>query len=228
MKICAFCGTENDNFFQICKKCGKPLSMSTSSVPTSKKYSSFIKIGEKELIQISDAISINGEVALEDIQARLEDVIAETDVVCEIGMGEICGGGLFSSYSSPCVTLKHPEHATDEYYGYCITVKANKSMSVATIYNFGSSKQMGKEEYLNNTRAFTGNGARSAVAGAFRGGAVGAGFAVGGMIGGAVGGSARLLKKGFAALTMDKAALEEEKNWYGLMNMVLQQAFFGE
>lgn len=216
--ICEYCGTENDNSFRVCKKCGKPLVSAT--LPK-------LNLEEKKLIPFSDSIPINGEVKLEDIKARLEDIVAEFGVDCGIGVGDVSTGGFFSTHYSPCVILQHPKYAND-YFGYCITVNTNPQMSIAKIYNFGKSKQMGKEACVNNTKVFSGNGARSVAVGAFRGGAVGTAFAVGGLVGSAVGGSARLIKKGIAAITMDGAALEQEKNWYSIINAVLQQAFFGE
>ena len=188
-----------------------------------------VKIEEKELIPLMEQISVPAPISFEQVKNGIIDCAKAARVNNSIlyGNGEITVGGLFNRQIIDCLTLQNVRHS-NEYYGYCITKLSNYGTTVFGIYNFGSSKQMSKETYLNNTRAFTGSGARSAALGIFRGGAVGAGFAVGGMIGGAVGGSARLLKKGFAALTMDKAALEEEKNWYNLMNMVLQQAFFGE
>lgn len=189
------------------------------------------KVSEKELIPLLEQISIPSSISFEEVKRVINDCAKNTSVSIGnsilYGDGEVWSDGLFGRKIMDCLTLQNVQHRR-EYYGYCITKFSNYGTTVFGIYNFGSSKQMSKENYLSNTRAFTGNGARSAALGIFRGGAVGAGFAVGGMIGGAVGGSARLLKKGITALTMDKAALEEEKNWYNLMNMVLQQAFFGE
>lgn len=189
------------------------------------------KISEKELIPLLEQISIPSSISFEEVKGVIIDCAKNVSIGIGnsilYGNGEVWSDGLFGRKIMDCLILQNVQHRR-EYYGYCITKVSNYGTTVFGIYNFGTSKQMGKEEYLNNTRAFTGNGARSAVAGAFRGGAVGAGFAVGGMIGGAIGGSARLIKKGLAAMTMNKAALEEEKSWYGLMNMVLQQAFFGE
>lgn len=95
------------------------------------------------------------------------------------------------------------------------------------IYNFGKSDQL-KAEAVLQQKTFTGATAGGIAAGVLRGGATGAGFAVGSLVAGTVRGGAKLIGKGFAALTADKAALAEEKDWYGLIGMVLQDAFFGD
>lgn len=187
-----------------------------------------MQIKEKTLVEYADEFRINGTgITLDDIKSRIKETAENYGARCDIDVAEIVSGGWMSSRSTRyCLAITHPQY-WGCYFGFCITTREYGNFTIVNIYNFGKSDQM-KAEAMLQQRTFTGTTARGVAAGALRGGATGAGFAIGSLVAGTVRGGAKLVGKGFAALTADKAALTEEKDWYNIIGMVLQEAFFGE
>ena len=239
-QFCYYCGStrikkadflKNEFSSEISKTvCNKEELPQAAGEPAKKHTSpTEICLFEKNLIPFMEQIIVPTYVSFDELKKKIFEQATAMNIKETIlfGTGTVLTDAIFNRKSIDCLAFQNYDYLHD-YYGYCITRLTTGCTTIFSIYNYGKSKQMSKETYLNNTRAFTGNGTRSAVAGAFRGGAVGAGFAVGGMIGGAIGGSARLIRKGIVSMTMDKIALEEEKSWYIMMNTLFQQVFFGE
>lgn len=183
------------------------------------------QIKEKTLVEYTDEFRINGTgILLGDIKSKIKETVEKYGARCNIDIAEIVSGGWMSSRSTRhCITITHPRY-WGCYFGFCITTREYGNFTIVNIYNFGKSDQL-KAEAVLQQKTFTGATAGGIAAGVLRGGATGAGFAVGSLVAGTVRGGAKLIGKGFAALTADKAALAEEKDWYGLIGMVLQDAF---
>lgn len=118
----------------------------------------------------------------------------------------------------------HPDHEKD-YFNFCIMRKQQGASCLLQVFTMGKSRQMGKEAFQQNVHVFDGNAARGTAVGLLRGGAVGVGFALGSATAGIVKGGAKMLAKGVNALTMDRAALSEEKDWYNIMTDVFSVVF---
>lgn len=187
------------------------------------------QIKEKTLIPYADAFSIEQTGILpRDVIAKLKEAAERIGAECNVEMGEIISGNWLSSNTDPCIVIIHSDYVTRQrYLGFCIRLRENGKFTIVSIYTFGKSEQLGAEATLQK-KTFTGNTARGVVAGALRGGATGAGFAVGSLMAGTVLGGARLIGKGLAAMTKDTKALEKEKDWYSLIDMILHATFFEE
>lgn len=129
--------------------------------------------------------------------------------------------GLFGEDEN-ALAVVHPQHTSD-YFKYCIICNKVGTTATVDVYTFGQSSNMKHEEYAANTKIFTGNGARGAAVGMFRGGAFGVGAAAGSIIGSAVGAGFRAIGKGINALMRDEAGLEREVQWYSAMNDILSE-----
>lgn len=188
-----------------------------------------LQIKEKTLVAYTDEFRLAGTgITLDDIKSRIKEVAEKFGAPCNFDIAEIVSGGYLSSLRDKRngVTITHPQYR-ESYFGFCITTREYGNFTIVNIYNFGKSDQL-KAEAVLQQKTFTGTTAGGVAAGALRGGAAGIGFAAGSLVAGSIRGGAKLIGKGLAALTTDKAALAEEKDWYHLMGMVLQEAFFGE
>ncbi len=185
-----------------------------------------MSIPEKKLEQLYDPIRYpNGEeITLDLIKEKFVEVAENYGLALSVENDEIETGGFFNSSTTPCLLLYNPTYF-DDYYKFCITSKPQGKTALINIYSFGKSTQMSKEAFSQNTKVFDGAGSRGTALGILRGGAVGAGFAVGSAATGLVKGGIKALAKGINALTMDKAALAEEKEWYDLFYAVIAEVF---
>ncbi len=183
-----------------------------------------MSISQKKLEAVFDPIRYtSGEtVSIEIIKEKLSVVAENYGLPLHMENDEIEIGGFFSSETEPCLAFYHPEHE-DDYYNFCITVKTQGKTALVSTFSFGKSSQMSKEAFAQNTKVFDGAGSRGTTMGILRGGAVGAGFAIGSAATGIVKGGVKALAKGINALTMDKAALAKEKEWYELLYSVLEE-----
>lgn len=185
------------------------------------------EIKEKTLIPYVDAFEIDhAGVLLDDIADRLRENAEKCGAKCNIELGEVVSKTWTSSRAYPCVAITHTKY-WGSYFGFCITTRENGNFTIVNIYNFGKSDQM-KADAILQEGLFTGNTAGGVAAGALRGGAAGWGFAAGALTVGALRGSIKLAKKTIAAMSADKNALADEKDWYDLIGRVLRETFFGE
>lgn len=144
------------------------------------------------------------------------------EYVCEDDV--ISTGGFLSGTDYECVKISRPGHEFD-CFNYYITLEEQGRAYLAVVYCGGSSRQIGKEEFAQNTKIFDGSTSRGVAAGAFRGGALGAGFAIGSLAGGLLKSGVKAIAKGVNALTRDEGALKEELDWYNLAMQVFSSMF---
>ncbi len=166
------------------------------------------------------------DVSYQDLSDIISSVADDYGFVQKCYLDEISTGGIFGE-TYDCLQLIHPEHEYD-YYNYYITLTRQGNMLLVVIYAGGTSKQLKKEDFAQNTRVFDGTASRGVAAGLFSGGAVGAGLAIGSLAGGAIKGGIKAIAKGINALTRDPAALNRELEWYDQAMCVFSTVFASE
>lgn len=126
-----------------------------------------------------------------------------------------------------CLQIIHPDHEYD-YYNYYITLTRQGKTILVVIYAGGTSKQIKKAEFQQNTRVFDGTASRGVASGLFSGGAVGAGLAIGSIAGGALKSGIKAVAKGINALTWNQGKLNSELEWYNQAMCVFSTIFASE
>lgn len=166
---------------------------------------------------------------LDDALAYIEEKAEEhsVDLVCEKGFAEYGNIFSFNHMDVPCIVLHHPAHSSD-YFKFCITRKEMGNAAIFQVFTTGNSRQINKEQFQQNTQIMDGSGALGASIGMLRGGAVGAGFAIGSAVTGIAKTGVKAIAKGVNALTMNKAALELEMEWYRCISTILYEVFLGD
>lgn len=180
-------------------------------------------INRKKVQQARDSIRyMNGsDITYDAIKQALDEVIENYGIDAVVEEATLYGGGLFSKEES-CLALVNPNHRND-YFKFCIVKKDAGKTCTVDVYSFGQSKNIKHEEFAANTHIFDGSGASGAVAGMFRGGAVGAGFAIGSAVGGVAKAGFKAVAKGISALMRDPQALEEENAWYSAVYSIFNE-----
>lgn len=140
----------------------------------------------------------NGEnISLETIKNALTAEFEEHGVPVEFREDWVRSGGLFNKKMEDCLIMYHPEHQHD-YFNFCIRVQHQGSMAYVAVNDFGSSKQMDKfsrAEYAKQDRK-----------------GKDLSYQIGSMIG-----------SGIRNIGKSKQKLEEEKNYYGAVQYILDQ-----
>ncbi len=184
-------------------------------------------INAKDLMEYSEPIRYTdgANATLSLVRECVEEKAEEYGASIRCSMDTVESGGWLNKVSTPCLLVYHPSHQSD-YYNFCITRSAQGNTAVFQVWFAGKSRQMSKEQFQQSTRVFDGSGARTAGLGMLGGGAFGIGAAVGGLVGGTIRAGVKAAAKGFNALTMDKAALQQEKEWYGFIGSILNEVLF--
>ena len=184
-------------------------------------------ISQRELAEFLPPIRfLDGSVDFNAVATALMQAAEQYDAPCAIRDGEIVAGA-FSSNGTPCLVLYHPEHEFD-YFNFCILRSQQGNTCVFEVYTCGSSRQIKKHDFQNNTRVFDGAASQGMALGVMRGGSVGAGYAIGSALGGIVRGGVKTVAKGINALTMDSEALAAEKAWYELVGFLFAQTLYAQ
>jgi len=180
-------------------------------------------INRKKVQQARDSIRyMNGsDITYNAIKAALDEVIEKYGIDAVVEEATLYGGSLFAKEES-CLALVNPNHRND-YFKFCIVKKDAGKTCTIDVYTFGQSKNIKHEEFAANTHIFDGSGTSGAVAGMFRGGAIGAGFAIGSAVGGVAKAGFKAVAKGINALMRDPQALEEENAWYSAVYSIFNE-----
>ena len=159
-------------------------------------------IKEKELREFRPTIKYRDgkDITFQTIQVALQGAANENGISVAFHDDEIKFGGFFGGDVEPCLVLYHPEHEND-YFKFCIRLQHQGNYAFVTVYDFGSSTQMGNagsKDYLKDTLK---NGDGWEIAGAI------------------IGSGIRLLSKG----TANKKKLEEEEMWYSVISDIFEE-----
>lgn len=157
----------------------------------------------KELQEFRPTIRyMDGEgITLQTIKEAIADAGRNYGIPIAFQNDEV-SNGLFSD-NIPCVVMYHPEHYSD-YLRFCIQRGTQGKVALISVYTCGTSRQLKKDAIAGNK---TGAGAALLF-----GGAAGVGYAIGAGI-----------RKAANAIGRNKSKLEEEKNWYGAIQGILDE-----
>lgn len=136
-------------------------------------------------------------ISLEVVQNALTAEAEKHGVPIAFYPDQVKSGGLFNKRVENCLVMHHPEHKND-YFAFCIRVRYQGSMAYVTVNDFGASKQMDKfarAEYAKQDR----KGKDMS-------------YKIGSMIG-----------SGIRNIGKSKHKLEEEQNYYGAVQYILDQ-----
>ncbi len=177
---------------------------------------------KKKMMAVRNTVRYKADanVTYELLYKSLRHKISEYGIDARIDKCSV-SNGMFDD-GEEAIAVVNPLHTSD-YFKYCIICNRVGTTSTVSVYTFGQSNNVKREEYAANTSIFTGSGARGAAVGMLRGGAFGVGAAAGSIIGSAVGAGFRAIGKGINALMRDEAGFEREMQWYSAMNDILTE-----
>lgn len=147
----------------------------------------------RPVIRYKDGNGITLTVVQDAIKRRAE----EMGVPVAFGVDQVKSGGIFNRTIEECIVLYHPEHRTD-YYNICIRVKHQGNNVFVSAMDFGTSRQMKKEDLSKMYKADR------------RGKSIS--YKVGSMIG-----------QGVRTIGRSKSKLEEEQNYYACIVDILDE-----
>lgn len=156
-----------------------------------------IKIDELREFRPTYRFEDGASISLEAVQNALAAEAEKHDVPVAFYADQVKSGSLFNKQIEDCIVMYHPEHRYD-YFTFCIRVQHQGSMAYVAVNDFGSSKQMDKfarAEYAKQDR----KGKELS-------------YQIGSMIG-----------AGIRNIGKSKQKLEEEQNYYGVVQYVLDQ-----
>ena len=158
--------------------------------------------------------------SLQDLRNHIQNQMKEKGAPVTITETTAEAGSMFNKTSIPCLEIHHPQHVND-YFTHVLTKNVQGQNCILQFYITGTSRQMAKEAFQENTKVFNGSGRKAIGAGMKRGGAFGTGLAIGGLVGSAVVGTVKGVAKGINALTTNHTALEEEDKWDNTLYLVM-------
>lgn len=182
-------------------------------------------IKEKQIAEVRPVVRFqNGaDIDLNTIRDALNGCAQGHGIELAFDNDQIKFGGLIGGTTVDCLVLYHPNHRTD-YFNFLIVVKKQGNYAFVSVYGSGESKQMKKLDNAADAKAGAASVGKKALHGIMNGD-----NSIGGMFTGAWGmakGSAGLVKsiaKGIGSIGGSKEKLEAEKNWYAMVNDVMDE-----
>lgn len=156
-----------------------------------------IKIDELREFRPTYRFEDGANVSLEAVKNALSVEAEKRGVPVAFYTDQVKSGGLFNKQIEDCIVMYHPEHQND-YFKFCIRVGRQGSYAFVSVNDFGSSKQMDKfvrAEFAKQDR----KGKDMS-------------YKIGSMIG-----------SGIRNIGKSKQKLEEEQNYYGAVEYILDQ-----
>lgn len=152
-------------------------------------------IKEKELGQARDQIRFKDGAGITTVSLRqaLQKQANENGVPVSFDYDTVKMGGLIGGSTVDCLTIRNPGHMHDYWY-FVVRVTHQGKYAFVDVDMAGSSKQHGKEAASQDAKALFAAGNLSS-------------YGKGAMIGSAL-----------RSLGKSKAKLEEEDNWYNMVN----------
>ena len=127
-------------------------------------------------------------VTLRTVQNAIQDCAQNIGIPVAFYEDEVKSGGLFNKTVENCIVLYHPEHQND-YIKICIRVEHQGTYAFVSAMDFGTSKQIKKEDQVAIYKESRKGQSMS--------------FKVGSLIG-----------QSITSIGRNKSRLEEEKNYY--------------
>lgn len=156
-----------------------------------------IKIDDLREFRPTYRFEDGASISLEAVQNALTTEAEKHGVPIAFYADQVKSGGMFNKQIEDCLVMYHPEHRND-YFTFCIRIQRQGSMAYVIVNDFGSSKQMDKfarTEFAKQDR----KGKDMS-------------YKIGSMIG-----------SGIRNLGKSKQKLEEEQNYYGAVEYILDQ-----
>ncbi len=156
-----------------------------------------IKIDELREFRPTYRFEDGASITLDRIKQALLDESNEKGIPIAFYEDQVKSGGLFNKQIEDCLVMYHPEHRYD-YFLFCIRVHHEGSLAYIAVNDFGSSKQMDKFTRAENAKMDRQGKDLS--------------YQIGSMIG-----------SGLRNIGKSKQKLEEEQNYYGAVEYLLDQ-----
>ena len=138
----------------------------------------------------------NAGITLNWVQEKITDEANVLGIPVAFRNDQVKSGNIFNQVIEDCVVLYHPDHPKD-YFNFCFRIKKQGIYEFLEINDFGESKQLNKEltkEFMKEDR----KGKELS-------------YQIGSMIG-----------SGLRTLGMNKAKIEEEKQYYACIQDILE------